>query len=218
MPLLSEIIVSADSKGMIESTSNSESGANKSSKIERLKERSKEKPKERQQTKLKNCKSNHASDAASANDVPVLRRAAMDYLARREHSFFELKQKLSKKYPDTDEELLFEVLDILRDENLQSDERFTESYTRYRKSRGFAYLHIRADLSARQVSDSLINKYLIADEECWQISANELVSKKLRNQEPLRYGSKSYRKLSRFLESRGFSSQQISRALKKYSV
>ena len=213
MPLLSEIAVSADSEGMIESIGSSESGSKKMSA-----ERSKEKSKERPQKRSKNYKPTHVPEAASSNDVPVLRRAAMDYLARREHSLFELEHKLSKKYPDTDRELLLEVLEALKAENLQSDERFTESYTRYRKSRGFAYLHIKADLSARRVSDSLINKYLIADEEHWQISANELLIKKLRSQEPFCYGSKPHKKLSRFLESRGFSSLQIRKALEKHLV
>jgi SOS response regulatory protein OraA/RecX len=77
-------------------------------------------------------------EKASVNDVPVLRRAAMDCLARREHSFYELQQKLTKKFPDTDPELLHTIADKLRVEGLQSDARFAESYVRYRKSRGFA--------------------------------------------------------------------------------
>jgi regulatory protein len=140
----------------------------------------------------------------------------MDYLARREHSFFELAQKLGKKFPDTDSELLTEVLNVLRAENLQSDERFTESYVRYRKSRGFAYLHIRGDLSARRVSEELISKHLLIDDEHWQITADELVVKKLRNQETLVFGSRLHRKLTRFLESRGFSPQESRKALDKH--
>ena len=164
----------------------------------------------------KNHKATQVSETASCNDVPVLRRAAMDYLARREHSFYELAQKLGKKFPDTDSELLTEVLDVLRAENLQSDERFTESYVRYRKSRGFAYLHIRGDLSARRVSEELINEHLLIDDEHWEIMADELVVKKLRNQEPLVFGSKLHRKLTRFLESRGFSPQESRKALDKH--
>ena len=84
------------------------------------------------------CKKKKMSETTPCNDVPVLRRAAMDYLARREQSFYELTQKLNKKFPESDSDLLVEVLDILKAENLQSDDRFTESYVRYRKSRGFA--------------------------------------------------------------------------------
>ena len=68
--------------------------------------------------------------------VSVLRRAAMDYLARREHSIYELKQKLFIKYPDSTLEDLENALDELRSENLQSDHRFAECYVRYRKSKG----------------------------------------------------------------------------------
>ncbi|MFT6825136.1 MAG: regulatory protein, partial [Pseudohongiellaceae bacterium] len=152
------------------------------------------------------------------NDVPVLRRAAMDYLARREHSLFELMQKLSKKFPETDKGLLLEVLETLKSEKLQSDERFTEAYVRYRKSRGFAYLHIKADLAGRRVSDSLITKHLLVDDEDWQRTAQQLVVKKLRHQESPSYGSKLHRKLTRFLESRGFASTEIRKALEKHLV
>lgn len=158
----------------------------------------------------------NVSETTPCNDVPVLRRAAMDYLARREHSFFELTQKLGKKFPDTDRELLLEVLETLKSENLQSDERFTEAYVRYRKSRGFAYLHIRGDLSARRVSEVLIDKYLHIDDEHWQLTAEQLVAKKLRYQESPSYGSKLHRKIMRFLEARGYSSPEIRKALEKH--
>ncbi len=170
------------------------------------------------------------SETAPCNDVPVLRRAAMDYLARREHSLFELTQKLGKRFPDTDKDLLLEVVEVLKSENLQSDERFTESYVRYRKSRGFAYMHIRADLASRRVSESVIGKYLHADDECWLLSAEQLIEKKLRNQPatitatitdtiPTTIpGSKLHRKLIRFLQSRGFGSLEIRKAIEKHLV
>ncbi|GJM14060.1 MAG: regulatory protein RecX [Pseudohongiella sp.] len=142
----------------------------------------------------------------------------MDYLARREHSLFELNQKLTKKFPDVDEQLLADVLDALKSEGLQSDERFAESYVRYRKSRGFAYQHIRADLSSRRVCDSLIGKYLTLDDEQWQLTADQLIAKKLCNKESPSYGSKLHRKLTRFLQSRGFASAEIQKAMGKHLV
>lgn len=166
----------------------------------------------------KSSKTSKVSETTPCNDVPVLRRAAMDYLARREHSLYELIQKLSKKFPETDRELLLEVLETLKSENLQSDDRFTESYVRYRKSRGFAYLHIMADLGSRRVSENLIAKHLLADDEHWQLTAEQLVVKKLRHQESPSYGSKLHRKLTRFLESRGFAPTEIRKALEKHLV
>jgi len=46
----------------------------------------------------------------------------MDFLARREHSFYELQQKLAKKFPDAPTERIDQVLETLKGENLQSDE------------------------------------------------------------------------------------------------
>lgn len=164
------------------------------------------------------CKKKKVSETTPCNDVPVLRRAAMDYLARREQSFYELTQKLNKKFPESDSDLLVEVLDALKAENLQSDDRFTESYVRYRKSRGFAYLHIRADLAGRQVSEMVVGKYLVKTDEHWQISADLLAAKKLRSHEPLGFGSKEHAKLSRFLVSRGFFPAEVRKALEKHLV
>ena len=166
--------------------------------------------------KARSRKTSKVSGTSACNDVPDLRRAAMDYLARREHSLYELTEKLKKKFPDSDSSLLAEVLDILKADNLQSDERFTESYVRYRKSRGFAYLHIRADLANRRVSEMVIGKYLIKDDEHWQISAGQLAAKRLRSIETLGFGSREHRKLSRLLISRGFSPAEVRKALEKH--
>ena len=198
MPSLSRSVVPSDNEGTFD----------RSGKSDKL---------EKSET-TKKSKTYKVSETVSCNDVPALRRAAMDYLARREHSFFELMQKLSKKFPEAEGELLLEVLEALKSENLQSDERFTEAYVRYRKSRGFAYSHIKGDLNSRRVSDSLIVKHLLVDDEDWQQTAEQLVVKKLRHQEPPSYGSKLHRKVTRFLESRGFASTEIRKALEKHLV
>ena len=147
-------------------------------------------------------------------DVPVLRRAAMDFLARREHSYFELQQKISRKFPDVDAELLDGVLNVLREEKLQSDERFVESYVRYRKSRGFGLLHIQADLQDRRVSEQLIGDYLYPDDEEWLGIAEALTERKL-GQQAVQFGGKAHKKHLRFLQSRGFTAEQIRKVLDK---
>lgn len=148
-------------------------------------------------------------------DVPVLRRAAMDFLARREHSFFELKQKLLLKFPDLVIEDLDQALSQLKSENLQSDERFAESYIRYRKSRGFGYRHIRSDLGSRRVHPDIISKYLFSDDEDWSKIAIGLVAKKVDTDNALEFGSKQHQKLVRFLEARGFTVYEIQNAIDK---
>jgi regulatory protein len=139
----------------------------------------------------------------------------MDFLARREHSFYELKQKLLLKLPDAALSDVEAVLGRLREEKLQSDDRFAESYIRYRKSRGFGYHHIKADLSARHVSADILMKYLHSDDADWIEIAEALVQKKMKDREPLEFGCKRHRKLLRFLEARGFSGLEIRRVLEK---
>jgi regulatory protein len=141
----------------------------------------------------------------------------MDFLARREHSFHELQHKLHQKFSDTPSELLDEVLRCLQKEGLQSDERFTESWVRYRQGRGFGYHHIRSDLCARGLSNTIIDRYLFDDDEAWLNSAIDLVAKKLRslNTETIEFGSKPHRKLMKFLESRGFGHREIRQTLEE---
>lgn len=150
------------------------------------------------------------------NDVPVLRRAAMDYLARREHSLYELQQKLITKFPDTDSSILSCVLNKLKTENLQSDDRFAEAYVRYRKTRGFGSQHIRADLLSRKVGEELVNQYVFDDDSDWLDITKKQVEKKLRRHESLQFGSKIHRRLLRFLKSRGFTPSNIQIAVKSY--
>ena len=146
-------------------------------------------------------------------DVPVLRRAAMNYLARREHSTFELHEKLLNKYPKLTIKELDIALNQLQNENLLSDERFTESYIRYRKGKGFGYKHIKAELGLRRVDPIIINKYLFIDDDDWEKIASDLVSKKVRYQHQTQYGSKLHKKIIRFMESRGFTLHEIKKAL-----
>lgn len=150
---------------------------------------------------------------ARAQSAPPLRRFAMDSLARREHSFVELQRKLRTKYPDASFEEIDAQLGRLRDQGLQSDARFAESYVRYRKSRGFAYHHIRSDLLGRGVSESLIEANLFEDDEDWLPMAEALVEKKLLSECDLSFGSKSHLRLQRFLDARGFPPRVTRRAL-----
>ena len=152
----------------------------------------------------------------TTSDVPVLRRAAMDFLARREHSFQELERKLLLKFVDKSHTLIREVLEQLKSEGLQSDSRFAEAWVRYRQSRGFGYHHIRGDLRERGICDATIGKYLFSDDDNWQASAKDLVFKRLSSSEVVEFGSKTHRKIQRFLEARGFDHRDIQLALKPH--
>lgn len=157
----------------------------------------------------------HIQNSASmmTTDVPVIRRAAMDCLARREHAYYELNQKLLVKFPDASPDAVDAVVSRLRAQHLQSDERFAEAYIRYRKNKGFAYLHIKADLVQRKVPLPIINAYLFEGDEEWLQIATRLVDRKIGAHEKLVFGSKLHRRISRFLESRGFSQLEARKIL-----
>lgn len=137
----------------------------------------------------------------------------MDCLARREHSHFELQRKLRLKFPELESSLIHSVLVALREEGLQSDTRFVESFIRYRKSRGFGYLHIKADLQTRGVSEQLLATRLFADDADWEEIASALIERKLPAREALVFASREHRRLLRFLASRGFTQDLIRRLI-----
>jgi regulatory protein len=146
-------------------------------------------------------------------DVPAFRRAAVNFLARREHSHYELQQKLTLKFPDAAVTVLLSVIDRLKRENLQSDERFVEAYIRYRKSRGFGIRHIHHDLRTRRVDDLILDRHLFESDEDWNEIALRLVAKKLGSTGKINLADSTHQRIARFLESRGFQAGHIKIAL-----
>jgi regulatory protein len=130
---------------------------------------------------------------------------AVSYLARREHSALELRRKLDKSGFDTaDIEL---VLTQLQQADLQSDERFAESYVRSRINRGYGKTRIRMELQERGVADELIRDSLQQAEIDWFALAAEVRSKRFGEQNPEDFKSRA--KQQRFLQYRGFSHDEI---------
>jgi len=143
-----------------------------------------------------------------------IRRAAMDLLARREHSSHELVSKLSRKFsalidstdcplsPEQFFDLMVEQIRVLADENLQSDERFVESFINGRKAQGKGPLRIKLELQQRQVSANLVDDYLDESGEHWQDLARQVYLKKYGSSEVVTYQEKSKR--LKFMHYRGF--------------
>ncbi|MGD9153522.1 MAG: regulatory protein RecX [Gammaproteobacteria bacterium] len=140
-----------------------------------------------------------------------VRNVAIKLLAQREHSRYELQSKLLiRKY---DREAIEKVLDELSQDNLQSDVRFTQSYTRMKMQRGFGPIRIRQELHDRGIDDGLI-------EECLSISLDEWIQEiiKVRNKKfgfdaPHDYDERT--KQMRFLQYRGFTTEQIKQGMKQ---
>ena len=136
----------------------------------------------------------------------------MNLLARREQSFSELVQKLSDKYPDFDKhEVILPALEKLRAEKLQSDERFVESYVRYRKTRGMGPLKIEMELEQKGVNGDLIQDELYSEENDWIEQCREVMLRKFPDGPAEKLDDRQ--KQHRFLNQRGFDSEQIRRVI-----
>ena len=166
-----------------------------------------------------------------------VRRAAMDLLARREHSRAEVVAKLQQKFPELVQHF-DEVLDQLEQDGLLSDERFAEAYVRYRRSRGFGPLLIRQELRGKGIDATLLEAVIDLRAEEWLDTLRDLIARKRRTlpcgsepssrsnstQDQSRAGLaptnsqdaelKARQKLCRFCLSRGFTSDQIARAMR----
>jgi regulatory protein len=148
----------------------------------------------------------HDLDAPSTDVSPVeVRRAAMNLLARREHSFNELIEKLSRRFPDRD--FLSSSLRVLTEQNLQSDERFAESFINARKARGKGPVMIRHELKQKGVAIELVDTYLNDEAEQWLAIAENTYQKKF-GDKPAQ-DQKDRAKRMRFMQSRGFSGDII---------
>ena len=149
----------------------------------------------------------------SKSNESILRRAALNYLARREYSFFELKQKLHIKFLIFKVNSIHDVVCALRAENLQSDERFVESYSRYRKCRGFGYKHIKHSLCRKKIEQCEIDKQMAPDDPEWVEIAVNVIRKKRSGRESSHIDISERSKIARFMEGRGFMPYQIQKAI-----
>ena len=139
-----------------------------------------------------------------------IREAAMDYLSRREHATYELSQKLLAKGYES--EVVSVALERLSDQGLLSDERFTEAFINQRINRGSGPLKIRAELRQKGISDAMIGTFLNERDVIWQESALAVRIRKYGSEEPS--DLKERARQSRFLQSRGFSSEQTRYAMR----
>lgn len=139
---------------------------------------------------------------------PLYQRA-IRLLASREHSRLQLFRKLTDK--GFDSEQVDSVLALLAQQNLQSDERFTEDFIHSRINRGQGPIRIQAELRERGASDELINEYLDFSDVTWSEQVDEVRRKRFGHALPEDYQTRA--KQARFLQYRGFTSEQIRRAL-----
>ena len=132
---------------------------------------------------------------------------AVRYLTRREYGIEELRQKLLQR--GSDQAIAEKVVSGLVDENLVSDQRFTEMYVRTRMRRLFGPLKIRGELRSRGISDFLIAQELSFEQETWFENASQWAEKRCHGE--LDYAGRV--KIYRALMNRGFTHEQANVAL-----
>lgn len=165
---------------------------------------------------------NHCDDSDSflAGEIPAerapeilqidpadIRFAAMNLLARREHTRQELHNKLQRRFPDA--VLVAVEIQRLSDENLQSDERFAENFVRYRAGLGFGFMHVRQDMRQRGLCDSQIALAFDCAEISWVALAEEVYRKKFGERPPADIKEKAKR--VRYMQYRGFGADEYQR-------
>jgi len=147
------------------------------------------------------------SRALNPNDV---RRAAMDLLARREHSVDELGKKLARRFgrEEATTDLIAEQLQRLEEEGLVSDSRYAAAMLRQLILKGLGPRRLDQELRAKGISAPWIDCARAADIEVdWCEQARSVYEKKFprpiatadRGEQRREWG-----KRARFMQYRGF--------------
>jgi len=139
----------------------------------------------------------------------TVRKKAMDLLMRREHAVVELQKKLIGK--DYDVDIVIEVVEQLANEGLVSDARFTEAFVRYRTNNGRGPQRIQMELRERGVDEKIQAAYLDARDVRWFDRAAQVRSKRFGDAMPEDFKERA--RQARFLQYRGFTSEQIREVL-----
>ena len=128
--------------------------------------------------------------------------AGLKMLMRREHSRLELFQKLQTKGFDVD--VVNNSISKLIEQNYQSDDRFSEEFIQMRFNQGKGPVKIASDLKMRG-----INTFDLSVFDWFQL-AKEIRQRKFGDLSSLDF--KETAKQKRFLQSRGFTLDQINQA------
>jgi regulatory protein len=138
------------------------------------------------------------------------RKKAMDYLARREHGYTELINKLIKFGFDAN--IADDAVAKLIDDGLQSDQRFVEAFVRSRINQGKGPVKIRSELHDKGVAGGIVANGLHEAAQDWHELARQVRLKKFGRERPGDFKDKA--RQMRFLQSRGFESDHIQAAVR----
>jgi regulatory protein len=142
-------------------------------------------------------------EQVQANEVVVR------LLGRREHSAFELQQKLRQRgFTDA---VIKQALATAQEHGWQSDQRYTEIWLRQALLGGNGWLKIKAKAATKGIDEELLQTIVAAERPDWRELCFERLCKKFGEQPP--QSAKERDKVMRHLLNRGFRFDEIKAAL-----
>jgi regulatory protein len=133
----------------------------------------------------------------------------MDYLARREYGYRELLARLVAA--GFDDSVAAGAVDRLAVEGLQNDQRFVDAFVRSRINQGKGPVRIRLELRRHGIDEFVVDARLSEAGEDWTALAARVRAKKFGDDLPREFREKA--RQMRFLQYRGFESDQVRRAV-----
>ena len=149
-------------------------------------------------------------EGEAARDPARIQASALRLLARREQSTQELTAKLLARGFEPGS--VAEVVSALAAKNLVSDARFVEEFVAARLRRGAGPAKIREELRGRGVAEELVEDALDVHSDEWTTTAAAVRRKRFGAALPRDYAERAQQ--ARFLQQRGFSTDQIRQVLK----
>jgi regulatory protein len=147
---------------------------------------------------------------APEDPVAAARAQALKLLARREHARGELLEKLVAR--GHDRAVAAQVLDELAARRLLSEERFVAHLVSVKSGRGVGPLRIAAELRAKGVARDDAQAGLEASAADWAAECER--ARRKRFGAALPRDAQERGRQARFLQQRGFTAEQVRRALR----
>ena len=147
----------------------------------------------------------------SQKSLTKIRSAALNCLARRDYAEPELQKRLQKAGFEISE--IQTVTTELIQKKLLSNARFIENYIHYRRKKGFGPLKIEAELHEKGLTSAAYRPFLNPRDPAWLSEAANVHRKKFKDILPDNFAARA--KQIRFLQGRGFTSDQIEHLFKK---
>jgi regulatory protein len=144
----------------------------------------------------------------SEDQAKIINHTITRLLSRREHSQFELIQKLVAR--DLDENLCYKQLQFFTDKRIQCDQRYLEAYVRSAFLKGKGPQVIRQTLSQHNIEGVQVNDNIYREEYDWYNLAKVVREKRFGEAPPVDFIDKQ--KQMRFLQYRGFEQAHINAA------